>query len=122
MADAFGVMNPGGVPWLLDKLNSAYEADNLSSIEQTAGRKAFIEFARKWMEKNRPSELQYADANYCIRLQDGSSALVAPNCGATSGDLQRCDAVMVTTENLAAAGNMAPNNQFIMVNNGQQMR
>lgn len=56
----------------------------------------FRKFCKEYLNANRPSQLQHADANYLVQLVNQKQFLVAPELKVPGGAMQPANAVPVT--------------------------
>jgi len=91
------------VPHLLQLLSNEYYADQLKKgANETQARKMvetavpFLEYARDYLTKNRPSTISHTESNYLLNLTNGKTASVCPIVNETKGTMQASTAVPVS--------------------------
>jgi hypothetical protein len=95
---------------LLDSLSDKWtDAKQQSLVGSDAVE--FVNFAKDWLAKNRPVEIQCADMNYIIRFSNGERCLISPRTGAEGGgEMQMSTYIPMTPNYQQFVGGMQPAN------------
>ncbi len=82
----------GELPDLILFLQSVYRKEAGIPAGLSDPSDSFIEWARSYLDKHRPSEVFAVDNNYGVQLTDGQRLQICPSLGATSnGDMANSD-------------------------------